>query len=557
MLANKKDLEEKLKLLEREAEEREAERRAKKFGYNYISAATMPINIEALALVSEEQAKEAKLGVIEKKDDKIAIAVFNPNLPVTQAVFNNLKNAGYKLNIYIVSLSSLFHIWDFYKFIPKKQRKITGAVEIAEEDLRDLEKKLFSIEAVKELLQEVTATELYTSQLLEIILAGAIANRVSDVHLEPEEEKVKLRFRIDGILHDVFNNFKKYTYSPLLNRIKLVSRLKINVHNEPQDGRFSIKLPNKTIDVRVAVAPAEFGEVVVMRLLDPDVINLSLNDLGLREDDLAIIQQELKKPNGMILNTGPTGAGKTTTLYAFLKYKKSPEIKIITVEDPIEYQLEGIEQTQVDESSGYVFASALRSIVRQDPDIILVGEIRDKETAEIALQSALTGHLVFSTLHTNQAAGAIPRLLDLGVRPSSIGPALNLIIAQRLVRRLCEFCKEVTLIDDSLRNKVNKFLEKIPERVDRNYFKEIKIYQARGCEKCNHLGYKGRIAIYELFLINSEIEELINKETSEFKLQEIALKQGMVTLQQDGILKVIIGTTTFEEVESVTGPLQW
>ena len=381
MQAKKSEVEEKLKELEREAEERDAARRARKLDYPYVDLKTAPINIEAVALIPEGAALAAKLGATEIKNENVAVAAFNPELPEAKEAIKNLEAAGYKPKIYIVSLSSLKHIWNFYKFVPEKQEKITGSVQIAEKKLLELKEELTSLDAVKGALQKVNSAEVYTSEVLEIILAGALANRASDVHFEPEANSIKLRLRIDGLLHDVFGELKAHVYLTLLSRIKLLSEMKLNVHDEPQDGRFSIKLPGKEIEVRVAVAPAEFGEVIVMRLLDPDAISLSLSDLGLRDDDLAIIETELKAPNGMILNTGPTGSGKTTTLYAFLKHKKSPEIKIITIEDPIEYQLPGIEQTQVDEESGYIFASALRSIMRQDPDVILVGEIRDKETA--------------------------------------------------------------------------------------------------------------------------------------------------------------------------------
>ncbi|MBA4319006.1 MAG: hypothetical protein C0412_11460 [Flavobacterium sp.] len=410
-------------------------------------------------------------------------------------------------------------------------------------------------------------------QILETIFAGAIANNASDIHFEPTEHFVKLRIRIDGLLHDVFNELRTDIYERLISRIKLFSGLKINVRDEPQDGRFTIHLAGKEIEVRVAIAPSEFGEVIVMRLLDPDIISISLADLGIREDDLEIIKTEIRRPNGMILNTGPTGSGKTTTLYAFLKHKKSSEIKIITIEDPIEYHLEGIEQTQVDEDAGYTFANGLRSLMRQDPDVILVGEIRDKETSEIGIQAALTGHLVFSTLHTNSATGAIPRLLDLGVKPTSIGPALNLIIAQRLVRKLCQSCKIPQEVDDILKNKISKFLDSLPKRVNKDNFKEIKIFKPQGCEKCSNTGYKGRIGIYEIFLNDPEyekllidpthnvlsshktLEELINQQAGEGIFKEFALEQGMVTMKQDGILKIISGITTIEEVEAMTGPI--
>jgi len=265
----------------------------------------------------------------------------------------------------------------------------------------------------------------------------------------------------------------------------------------------------------------------------------------------------LKKPNGLILNTGPTGSRKTTTLYTFLKFVKNSEIKVITVEDPIEYHLEGIEQTQVDEKSGYTFANGLKSMMRQDPDIILVGEIRDQETAEIGIQAALTGHLVFSTVHANSAAGAIPRLIDLNVKAVSIGPALNLIIGQRLVRRLCKECKVPKKIDEELKNKINKFLEKLPQRINKKNYENIQIFDPKGCVACNNTGYKGRVAVYELLESGPEVEELIIKQTGETALHNFAVGRGMTTMQQDGVLKIISGITTFTEVEAVTGEIEW
>ncbi|OGM89143.1 hypothetical protein A2108_02195 [Candidatus Wolfebacteria bacterium GWA1_42_9] len=392
-----------------------------------------------------------------------------------------------------------------------------------------------------------------------MVLQGALKNKASDIHFEPTAAAVKVRFRIDGNLNDVFGDFSPGTYHSILSRIKLLSNLKMNVRDEPQDGRFTINLPNKNVEVRVAVAPSEFGEVVVMRLLDPDAINLSLADLGLREDDLKIIEEQLARPYGMALNTGPTGSGKTTTLYAFLRHKVNPEIKIITIEDPIEYHLEGIQQTQVDKEAGYTFASGLRSLMRQDPDVILVGEIRDKETSEIAVQAALTGHLVFSTVHANQASGALPRLLDLGVKSASLAPALNLLIAQRLVRRLCKDCKvREKSVPQDLWQKIEKYVNAIPERVDKkHYLENIQIFKAPGCEKCNQTGYKGRVGIYELLVINEKIQELIIKEVGQLAIEEEIKKSNFVSMQQDGVLKIISGLTTFEEVEEVTGKINW
>ena len=551
-------LREKLAKMRQQAEERNAQRKAEKLGYPYVDLKGKPISVDALALIKEKDARAAYAAVIEAKSGKAVLLVLDPALSQTQKVIEDLKNNNYQIVVYLASLNSLRMAWDFYKFTSEELEEITAKIEIEESRLIELKNTLVSLESVRESLKNLQETRnIRTSEILEVILAGAMANRASDIHLEQEENFVKLRLRIDGALHDVFDRIKENVYLYLLSRIKLLSGMKLNVHNEPQDGRFSVGLSDKEIEMRVAISPTEFGEVTVMRLLDPDLVNLSLADLGLRDDDLGIVMEELRKPNGMILNSGPTGSGKTTTLYAFLKHKKTPELKIITIEDPVEYHLEGIEQTRVDEDAGYTFANGLRSIMRQDPDIILVGEIRDEETAQIAIQSALTGHLVFSTVHANAAAGVVPRLVDLGARVFSVGPALNLVIAQRLVRRLCLDCKKQKTVDDGLRKKIEKFLDNLPPRVNKENFKNIAIFEPQGCEKCNQFGYRGRIAVYELLSVGSEMEELITAAASEVKIQEFAERRGMVTMQQDGILKIINGITSVEEVESVTGPLEW
>jgi len=563
---------------QREAEERDAKRLAEKNNLPYADLSTAPISIEALNLITEESAKKNKIAVIEAVKGKAAIIVCDPNIEGTKQVIKEIESMGYEPSIFIVSLYGLNRVLGFYKFISQKQGKISGKIEISgNKNILNEEIKLDSLDKIKEALQKTSFAAVDVNKVFGIILNGALANKASDIHFEPEERRVKLRLRIDGALHDVVADFKKEFYANLLSRIKLLSNLKINIRDEAQDGRFTIRVENKEIEVRVAIAPSEFGEVVVMRILDPETISLSLSSLGLREDDLKIIEVELKRPNGMVLNTGPTGSGKTTTLYAFLKHKKTPEIKIITIEDPIEYHLEGIEQTQVNDEAGYSFANGLRSLMRQDPDVILVGEMRDKETAEIGIQAALTGHLVFSTIHANSAAAAIPRLLDLSVKPTSIGPALNLIIAQRLIRKLCQSCKISTEISNDLRAKIEKFLNTLSQRVNKENFKEIKIFSAKenGCEKCNNSGYKGRIAVYELLLndpeyekllkgevdvslaSHKELEELILQQSGESAIKKFSREQGMVTIQEDGILKIISGITDFEEVESATGTINW
>ena len=385
-----------------------------------------------------------------------------------------------------------------------------------------------------------------TSDILEIILGGAISLSTSDIHIEPEEEQVKLRVRFDGILQDVLL-LSKEIYGSLLSRIKLLSGIKFNVTDRPQDGRFSIITGILAIEIRVSSLPTEYGETVVLRILNPKSL-VSLKDLGLREDLLNLFQAEIKKPNGMIIVTGPTGSGKTTTLYAFLKEIQNPEIKIITIEDPIEYHLAGISQTQVAQEKGYNFASGLRSIIRQDPDVILVGEVRDLETADIGLQAALTGHLVLTTLHTNDAAGTVARLVNLGVKPADIGPALNIAIAQRLVRKVCQKCAKFEKPSAEELDKIKKEMRGVPKK---NI--SAKIPKAVGCQYCNSTGYKGRVGLFEAFLIDDEMEKFVLKNPSIAELKEKAIKNGMLTMKQDGFIKVLEGVTTIEEVERVTG----
>jgi type II secretory ATPase GspE/PulE/Tfp pilus assembly ATPase PilB-like protein len=425
--------------------------------------------------------------------------------------------------------------------------KIIGEVEISEKVLEEIK----NVPQFKTKIEESLNSPI--SELVSKILGGAISLEASDIHIEPEEERAKLRIRMDGILHDVLN-FGLPTYRALLSRIKLLSKLKLNVTDRPQDGRFTVLMGKTVIEIRTSTLPAEYGEAVVLRLLNPKSL-IELEKLGLRKDLVEIFEREIKKPNGMIIITGPTGSGKTTTLYAILKKINTPEIKIITIEDPVEYHLEGISQTQVDPKKGYTFASGLRSIMRQDPDVILVGEIRDLETAEIACQAALTGHLVFSTLHTNDAAGAIARLVDLGVRPVSIAPAINMVVAQRLPRRVCKNCVKFSPPSEIELKKIKEGLAKVKKEIlPPSFFSpKLKIPKAVGCENCNFTGYRGRIGIYETFLVDDEMERFILTNPSIVDMRELAIKKGMVLMRQDGLIKVLEGITTIEEVERVTG----
>jgi type IV pilus assembly protein PilB len=536
----------------REAQEREAERRAVKFNCSYLNLTTVPIQTNALRLINNREAEEAQLAAFQVKKKQLKLAVFDPTTASAKKILAKLKLDGYELELFAVSLPNLVYAWSFYKFVTPEAKEITGKIEIAADRIKELTKKLGDLKKFQAEIKTFKKPSI--SQIFEIILAGALVNRASDVHFEPSRTKTKLRIRVDGLLYDVFD-LAPNVYLTLISRIKLLSKLKLNIHDQPQDGRFTIDLGEKEIEIRTSIIPSEFGETIVLRILDPVLIKVDFEKLGLRKDDLEIITKELRRPNGMILNTGPTGSGKTTTLYAFLRKIYQSEIKAITIEDPIEYHLEGIEQTQVNPKAGYDFSNGLRSILRQDPDVILVGEIRDLETAQIAMHAALTGHLVFSTLHTNEAVGAIPRLIDLGVQPSVIAPAINLIIAQRLVRKLCPVCKKEKKIDENLIKKIKKFISQLPARVSRDELNSFKVFEAPGCQWCNNLGYRERLGVFEFFSLTPEAAKAITEKITDLDLQKITQQQGMVTMQEDGIIKVLLGLTTFGEVERVTGPL--
>ncbi len=553
----KEDLKSQIARLHREGEERAAQRLAEKLGLQYVDLGKVPVTLDAVRLVPESDAKDGRVAAIEIKGERVALAAIDPELPAARHVAEMLSAKGYQVKVVVVSTSGMEAAWKFYQFIKPEAEEITGKVDIAKDRLDALKAQLTTIDAVHKAIEEIPITKASPPQLLEIILAGALGLRTSDIHTEAEDKKAKIRFRIDGLLHDIYSDIPLGIYRTFVSRIKLLSQMKLNVREAAQDGRFTIGLGGNDVEMRVSVIPAEFGETIVMRILDPSATMVGLPDLGLRPDNLELVKKQIARPNGLILNTGPTGSGKTTTLYAFLRTMNDPTEKIITLEDPIEYRIEGIEQTQVNDEEGYTFANGLRAIVRQDPDVILVGEVRDLETADIALQAALTGHLVLSTLHTNDAVGAVPRLINLGVKAVSIGPALSLAIAQRLVRVLCADCKKPTDVDAATTEKIKNFLNKLPAKVDRKPYENYKIYTPGGCDKCNGIGYRGRVGVFEFLEGGADLEKTILKEASEVALRGVAERQEMVTMQQDGILKVLEGKTTLEEVEGATGELVW
>ncbi len=542
-------LEKKLSEIQLKRTEEDSAALAKKFNLPFSDLKSAPIDNDALTIIDENTARSSNLAIIYKSGNKLTVAVTDPENSNTQKTLETLKTKGFVINPIVTSPSVLENILGRYKFAQSQEIFEVGAIEIKEEEINKIQDEIKNIGDLKNKVTKISATS-----MLETLIAGALKIGASDIHFEPEAEKTRLRYRFDGVLNDV-TLLDKNSYEKILNRIKVLSKLKLNIHSSPQDGRFTIRQKAVDIEVRVSVLPSEFGETIVMRLLDPRTIKTKLEDLGMREDLLKIVRKQLDRATGAILTTGPTGSGKTTSLYAFVQYLNSSGTKIITIEDPIEYHIKGISQTQVDTKKGYSFANGLRAIVRQDPDIILVGEIRDEETADIALQAALTGHLVLSTIHTNDAAGTIPRLIDLDIKPQIIAPAINMAMAQRLVRKLCPSCKIKDKIDSEILEKIQKTLLPIKDRFKLPKLdSSLKIYfPGKGCKECNELKYKGRIGVYEAFVISKEMEKLILKSPAISDVQELAEKEGMVTMLQDAYLKLLSGITSVEEVERILG----
>ena len=545
----------KLAELRKKEEEERVKILASKYKIPYQDLSTVPIDTDALKVISESDSRKGELAVVQRIGKNLQIGVKNPETLETRKILEDLKRQRYTFNLFLVSRHSIERVWEMYKLIPKELGVVIGEIRIIAEKIIEFQKAVQSIESIQDLLKNIAYKSI--SDALEVIIAGALSVGASDVHIEPQDDVTRLRLRLDGVLHDIMT-MPSQTYKFLLSRIKLVSTLKVNIKDRGQDGRFTIKLPDTQIEVRVSTLPGPYGENVVMRILDPKTISLALEELGMQPWVEKLIAEEIQKPNGMILTTGPTGSGKTTTLYAFLKKVHSPDTKIITLEDPIEYHLKGIEQTQVDSHKGYDFASGLRSILRQDPDIILVGEIRDLETASTAMHASLTGHLVFSTLHTNDAAGTIPRLVDIGVKPNIIAPAINVAMAQRLARRLCKDCKISRPFNKKEIQEITEEVEKFPKGVEKPDIKKMQngntfAASDKGCPKCHNTGYKGRIGLYEILLVDDAIENLILKSPSVGDVRTALHEQGQITMKQDGVLKVLAGITDLQEVKRIVG----
>jgi len=546
-----------IKDLRTQEEESLTQKIADDIGVPYLDLTGLTINSDALQLIDEATARHAEMAAYAMVGKALDVAVKSPTNPDAINEINKLESKGFQTKIHMASLRSLEKAWGRYKDISASESGRGGLLDISDENLQEIVANVHKDEDVQKRLiaifEEKDSHQI--SKIMETVFGSAIALGSSDVHFEPEEKATRLRLREDGILQEVAQ-IDAVIYQRLLNRVKFISGMKLTDTVTAQDGRFTIFYKGMEVEVRVAVAPGAYNESIVLRILNPEGLAREFGDLGIEPKLLAVLQKEIAKPNGMILTTGPTGSGKTTTLYSFLKKIYDPGIKIITIEDPIEYHLEGITQEQVNHEKGFDFLAGLRAALRQDPDVIMVGEIRDKETATIAVNASLTGHMVFSTLHTNGAAGTIPRLIDLGIQPGILAAALTVSIAQRLLRRLCTHCKQPLELPNDQKElllKIIKNAERIGKDLSDYHISStmpLVTYGPVGCPECNNTGYKGRVGLYEAILTDDRIANVMVQvpPPSERDIKAAAEHQKILTMIEDGMVKILTGMTSFEEV---------
>jgi len=503
------------------------------------------VSLKLLETIPEESAKYYKIIPIDKQDNHLEIGMVYPeDLKSREALEFLARQSKFTYQIFLITLANFKDLLKKYRSL---KQEVARALEELEAELKEENpegSKTAGIEAGR------VSEEAPISKVVANILRHAVDGSASDIHIEPTRDKVRVRFRLDGILHSsLFLPTKDYLPA-IVARIKILSNLKIDETRVPQDGRFSTMFEDRSIDFRVSTFPTTLGEKVAIRILDSGQRKIDFKELGITGRNLAVIEKAIGKPYGMILVTGPTGSGKTTTLYAILGLLNKEESNVVTLEDPVEYFIEGVNQSQVKSEIGYDFATGLRHILRQDPDIIMVGEIRDEETASLAIHAALTGHIVLSTLHTSNTLGVIPRLIDMEVRSFLIPPTLSIAIAQRLVRKLCPYCKRKMKPQPEIKKAIMKEVEAFPQALKKSikFSSDFNIYEPTGCKRCNKTGYSGRIGIFEILEMTDRLAELVIKEPSEAVIQDEAENQGMVTMKQDGILKVLEGITSFEEV---------
>jgi len=545
------DLSSTLKKRREKSEEERTYQLAQKLGLPYMDLNIFPIDQKTINLILEKEARGYNLIVLGKNKNNLRLGVLAPK---EESVINFINSLKQKLDldivVYVVSKSSLQRAWNNYESVKLIDRMDFLNMHLSSDELENFQSQIKDLVDLEDKIQKIP-----TTKVLNIIIAGAIKLKASDIHFEPQRnEKIRLRYRLDGVLQ-VIAEFPVSVYSSLVSRVKMLSSMILNVNDIAQDGRFSIKISKKqNLDVRISVLPGNYGESIVMRLLMMDFDELKLENLGLVGTAYRKLEASSYKKEGIIINSGPTGSGKTSTLYSLINRLNNPEKKIITIEDPVEYKLPGIIQTQVNKNGGYTFDKGLRAIVRQDPDIILVGEIRDEVTANVSIQAALTGHLVLTTIHANSSAGVISRMLELRVDTNQIASATNVIISQRLVRRLCPDCKEKYIPAKTTVDSFRKILAMISPKADIEIPSEIKnLWRPKGCLKCNGIGYRGRIGIFEILGISDEIRKKIVDLATENEIIQQAMEEGMVSLIQDGIAKALKGETSMEEIQRVLG----
>ncbi len=499
---------------------------------------------EVLELIPKESANYYKMIPLEKKQNSFSVGMVYPeNFQAQEALKFLSRQHKLKHEVCLITLS------EFKKYLTRyhaPQREMKQALETLGTQIKGEE------EGKKEKVSDRLVEEAPVIKMVSVILRQAVEGKASDIHIEPAEKNLKVRYRLDGILHSSLL-LPLRVHSAIVARIKILSRLKIDETRIPQDGRFRSEVTDKKIDFRVSTFPTTLGEKVVLRVLDPEKGLKTLGELGLVETNFKKLRRASKLPYGMILVTGPTGSGKTTTLYSVLKELNTELVNIVTLEDPVEYFIEGVNQSQVRPDIGYTFAKGLRQILRQDPDIIMVGEIRDEETANLAIHAALTGHLVLSTLHTNTAADVVPRLIDMGIKPFLIPPTLALAISQRLVRELCPHCRKKVKATGKVKKFILDAIKRMPEKIRKTVkiSDPLYVYQAQGCEKCGHKGYIGRTGIFETIEMTDKLTQIIIGTPTKQKILEEAKAQDMITLEGDGVLKILKGETSPEEIMRV------
>lgn len=521
--------------IKKDSEEKDYKDYAKKLNLEYVNLKGYPISPDVLNIIPKDEAVKYRAISYLRAGSKVKLATPDPESQKFKIFLNTIKAATkFEFIITITSPFNIAYALKLYELTKPEVHKEEDTVDIKKEDIEKFEQELKSLREIKENIKKVS-----TTHLLDFILTGAVKAEATDIHLEAAEKEAIVRYRIDGVLHPVIS-LDPQSAKSIVSRIKFLGKLKLDTSKVPQDGKFHITSLGRRIDIRVSTLPEVYGESIVLRLFDKEASLLALEDLGLNKKQIEEIKNAYQKPHGLIFVSGPTGSGKTTTLYGILDKLNKSGVKIITLEDPIEYDLPGVIQSQVNPDANYTFPVGMRSILRQDPDILLVGEIRDLETAEMAIQASLTGHLVLTTLHTNDAPSAIHRLIDIGVRTFLIVDAINLIIAQRLVRRICPKCKKEYKPDRLTIKEIRAVLGKD--------LKIEKLFRGTGCDYCHHTGFKGRIGLFELLELNGDLKELTLQSVPLEKIKKAALKSGIVTTEQDGLEKALQGITTPEEV---------